>query len=249
LPEVSEARKRAPASPPLSADAVDNAQYSSARLDRPNPVMLKAQILLDRAAISPGLIDAKTGENVRKAIAAFQQVHGREATGKLDQETWNELTRGANAPVITEYQITEQDVKGPFARRIPHDLEKMARLPHLSYTSPLELLAEKFHVDAKLLQRLNPGKRFDQAGTSILVPDAGTREPASRVARIEVDKFSKDVRALGENGELIAFYPASIGSKEKPAPSGQYKVRKVSRNPTYHYDPKFRFKGVTPIAS
>jgi hypothetical protein len=28
-----------------------------------------------------------------------------------------------------------------------------------------------FHVDMKVLQRLNPGKRFDAAGTSILVPD------------------------------------------------------------------------------
>ena len=244
LPEVSEARKRAPAPPPLSADAVNHAQYSSAPLDRPNPVMLKAQILLDRATISPGMIDARNGENVRKAIAAFQEVHGLHATGKLDQGTWNELTRDANAPVIVEYKITEQDVKGPFATSIPHDLVKMARLPHLSYASPLELLAEKFHVDAKVLQRLNPGKRFDAAGTSILVPDVGTRQPAGRVARIEVAKSSKNVRALGENGELIAFYPASIGSKEKPAPSGRYKVRKVARNPTYHYNPKFRFKGV-----
>src|SRR5213080_336910 len=54
LPAVSEARKRAPAPPPLSADAVNNAQYSPAGLGRPNPVMLKAQILLDQAAISPG---------------------------------------------------------------------------------------------------------------------------------------------------------------------------------------------------
>src|SRR5205823_10177272 len=55
---------------------------------------------------------------------------------------------------------------------------------------------------------------------SIAVPDFGSREPAGRVvARLEIDKLSKDVRALGENGELIAFYPASIGSKEKPAPS------------------------------
>ena len=52
------------------------------------------------------------------------------------------------------------------------------------------------------------------------------------------------VRAIGVNGELLATYPASIGSQEKPAPSGSYQIRNVVRNPTYHYNPKFKFKGV-----
>ena len=29
-----------------------------------------------------------------------------------------------------------------------------------------------------------------------------------------------------------------------PAPSGTYGVRRIVKNPTYHYDPKFQFKGV-----
>ena len=247
LPGIADARsKRAhPPPPSLSADAVNQAELSPGlKLDRPNPLMLKARILLDRAAISPGLIDAKDGDNVRKAITAFQTMHGLNATGRLDSQTWSELTKGTNEPAIVEYAITEQDVKGPFAMKIPHDLEKKARLPHLSYASPLELIAEKFHVDPKLLQLLNPGKHFDAAGASILVPNVAAREDAGRVARIEVDKSIRAIRALGENGALIAFYPASIGSQEKPAPSGRYKVRRVAHNPTYHYDPKFAFKGV-----
>src|SRR5215471_9398058 len=36
----------------------------------------------------------------------------------------------------------------------------------------------------------------------------------------------------------------SIGSTEKPAPSGTYRIRQVVKNPTYHYDPRFKFKGV-----
>jgi lipoprotein-anchoring transpeptidase ErfK/SrfK len=64
------------------------------------------------------------------------------------------------------------------------------------------------------------------------------------VLRIEVDKPAKVVRALGRNNEVVAFYPASIGSSEKPAPTGTYAVCRVVRNPIYHYDPKFRFKGV-----
>jgi lipoprotein-anchoring transpeptidase ErfK/SrfK len=233
------------APPPLSADAVNQAEYApSVKLDQANPLMLKAEILLDRAAISPGQIDGRNGDNVRKAIAAFQHAHELDATGKLDEETWSALTQGFDRPAIVQYEISEQDVRGPFVKTIPKDLEKMARLDRLAYTSPLELLGEKFHLDPKLLKVLNPGKRFDQAGTTILVPNVGERALSGRVAKIEVDKSSRDLRALGENGELIAFYPASIGSDEKPAPSGQFKVRKVAQNPTYHYDPKFQFKGV-----
>ena len=53
------------------------------------------------------------------------------------------------------------------------------------------------------------------------------------------------MRALGPNGELVAVYPASIGSTEKPAPSGTYRAGRVVFNPTYTYDPIFAFKGVT----
>ncbi len=233
------------APPQLSADTVNQAEYSaSLKLDRTSPLMLKAEILLDRAAVSPGQIDGKDGESARKAIAAFQQSHGLEATGRLDERTWNEIKQSSNEPAVTEYEIAEPDVKGPFARTIPRNLEKMARLGHLSYTSPLELLGEKFHVDPNLLKLLNPGKRFDQAGTSIRVPNVGARDRSGRVAKIEVDKSARGLRVLGENGELIAFYPASIGSEEKPAPSGRVKVRRIAYDPTYHYDPKFKFKGV-----
>src|SRR3712207_8258259 len=47
-----------------------------------------------------------------------------------------------------------------------------------------------------------------------------------------------------KDGKLVAFYPASIGSEEKPAPSGSRKVERVAQNPTYTYNPKYQFKGV-----
>lgn len=231
--------------PSLTAETVNRAEYSpSITLNQVNPLMLRAQILLDRAAVSPGQIDGKDGDNARKAIAAFRLSHDLDATDKLDEATWNELKQAVDQPAIVEYTISDQDVRGPFERKIPKGLEKMAGLRRLSYTSPLQLLSEKFHADPQLLKLLNPGKRFDRAGTPILVPNVGKRERSGRAAKVEVDKTTRDVRALDGDGKLLAFYPASIGSKEKPAPSGEYKVRGIAHNPSYHYDPKFEFKGV-----
>ena len=65
-----------------------------------------------------------------------------------------------------------------------------------------------------------------------------------KVTKIEVVKSDHILRALAEDGSLIAVYPASIGSKEKPAPSGDYTVRAVAEDPTYTYNPDYGFKGV-----
>src|SRR5688572_1887461 len=53
-----------------------------------DPLMLKTQVLLDRAGFSPGAVDARDGENVQKALAAFQQHNGLQPTGTLDADTW-----------------------------------------------------------------------------------------------------------------------------------------------------------------
>ena len=70
------------------------------------------------------------------------------------------------------------------------------------------------------------------------------KEAPAKAARIEVDKARETVRAFAKDGTLIAFYPASVGSEEKPTPSGTLKVISIQPNPTYRYDPKYKFKGV-----
>ena len=66
----------------------------------------------------------------------------------------------------------------------------------------------------------------------------------NKAVRIEVDKPRKILRAFGKDGELIAVYPVTLGSTEKPAPSGTLKVTSVAHNPTYRYNPEYKFKGV-----
>jgi hypothetical protein len=106
-------------------------------------ILLKAQVLLDRAGFSPGAIDARDGENLGKALRAFQQAHGLHATGKLDQAVWDQLVQTSNEPVLRDYTTTAADVAGPFVKSIPKDYQQMAKLDRLGYRSPRQLLAER----------------------------------------------------------------------------------------------------------
>jgi lipoprotein-anchoring transpeptidase ErfK/SrfK len=209
------------------------------------PVLLKAQVLLDRAGFSPGPIDGRTGDNFLNALRSFQKRNGIKESRSLDQATWSKLLGTSGDPAMIEYTIKPVDVKGPFAAEIPASYEKKAELKRLDYTSATEMLAERFHMDEQTLEDLNPAKDFDKDGTVVLVAHVNRPAGKAQVSKIEVDKNGSVVRAFDKAGLLVASYPASIGSEEKPAPSGTLKVTRVARAPTYTYDPKFGFKGVT----
>ena len=245
----AKARAKASAAPALDAQAVNAAELPapSGKGRAPAPsaaAIIKAEILLDRAGFSPGQIDGKSGTNDQKAITAFQEGNGIKPSGSLDPQTWERLTATSSDPMLVEYEIQPGDVKGPFNKTIPPSLEKKAELKTLNYTDPRELLAEKFHIDPGLLTRLNPKASFETAGTKIMVPNVAKKPSEAKVAKVVVDKSQRTVRALDGGGKLISFYPASVGSEERPAPSGTLSIRSVVENPTYHYTPKLKFKGV-----
>jgi lipoprotein-anchoring transpeptidase ErfK/SrfK len=95
-----------------------------------------------------------------------------------------------------------------------------------------------------LLDELNPGIDFHRLGAHITIVNPDRTPPSKKVARIVIDKARRSLLAFDASNDLLAFYPASIGSKEKPAPSGVFKVAGVTRNPVYTYDPKYRFKEI-----
>ncbi|MER8631016.1 L,D-transpeptidase [Mesorhizobium opportunistum] len=228
----------------LDPNAVNQAQFAAGEPKGVDPTVLRAQILLDRARFSPGLIDGRLSENFAKAVRAYQTANGLQADGKLTRETWDKLVAASARPALIAYELAPKDVRGPFTKRIPARMEKMAHLRRLGYRNAIERLAERFHVSEKLLKMLNPGATFRKAGTMLMVPDVGRGDPSAAIAGVEVDKGARVVRVLDASGKWLAVYPASIGSDEKPAPSGTAEVKRVVHNPTYHYDPKFAFKGI-----
>ncbi len=202
----------------------------------PSPALVRAEVLLDRAAFSPGVIDGRMGENVKHALIAYDQTHGLQPSGELDEATWKSLTSADGAPVLKTYTITQQDAAGPYEPSVGEDFVKMSKVKALGYTSPLQMLSQRFHMDEQFLQALNPGADLSKAGTQITVVDPG-QSTLPAVKTIDVNKKMAQVTAYDESHKVVAVFPATVGSTTRPSPKGTWKITGVSQNPDYMYDP------------
>jgi lipoprotein-anchoring transpeptidase ErfK/SrfK len=231
----------------LTADAINDAGFTETAgfPDKISPLVVKAEMLLDRAGFSPGQIDGKWGDNSIKAMTAFAAANNLPPGKTLTPEIWAKLQTVSSEPILASYAVTQKDVKGPYVKKIPAKMESMKPLKSLGYTSPEESLSERFHMSQDLLAKLNRGEQFKHPGDKITVINIGNNSASAQAGRIEVDKSRQTVRAFSDDGKLIAFYPATVGSEEKPTPSGTLKVVSVDPSPIYHYNPKYHFKGVT----
>jgi lipoprotein-anchoring transpeptidase ErfK/SrfK len=229
----------------LTADAVNSSVFSEVALSEekgPDPFIVKAQILLSRKNISPGVIDGFAGENYSKAIAQFRRQAGLPAGDEMDAATFAALGGDTAVAIIAEYTLSEKDVAYEFAEAIPRDYAKQATMKHLSYTSPVEMFAERFHMGEKLLKAMNPKADYSKAGTVITVVANARTRPERVVARVDAVKSTGMVVVYGKGDAILASYPATIGSTAAPSPEGEYTIKRIAKNPTYEYDPDKNFQ-------
>lgn len=228
--QINDARIAAPVPPPVASSSGP----APGAAVPPDPALVRLQILLDRSTFSPGAIDGLAGSNLRQAVKAWRQANGLQGDA-IDAELMTKLIAADDRPVMTTYTLTPADVAGPFSPP-PGEMSEQAE-NGVRYTSPLERIAEHFHITERLLQGLNPDVDFRRAGQRITVPVIGAAPLPGEVDHIVVDKAEGSVRAFAGDGRLLAYYPATIGSGDNPTPSGVVRVNGVARNPDYTYDP------------
>ena len=198
--------------------------------------VLRAQVLLDRAHFGAGEIDGAAGSNLNAALAGYQKAHALPVDGTLNAATWAALNADPSDALIA-YTLTEQDVAGPF-EAAPEAMAEKAKLHSLGYASIDEALGERFHASPALLKKLNPGKAFTRAGEQIVVPNVEGAAPLPKGGKIVVNKGARTLTLYDTEGKAVAQFPSSTGSTHDPLPLGQWKVKGISKNPVFWYNPK-----------
>ncbi|HSJ26166.1 MAG TPA: L,D-transpeptidase family protein [Longimicrobiales bacterium] len=240
-----------PVGPPQSWDAISMQTANSGAIalpvggdDAEGPGVLRVQVLLDRAAFSPGIIDGYWGANTEKAVYWLQRREGLEPTGEVDETTWHRLAQLSGEPqqIVRTHRLTEDDVAGPFVD-LPEEWYDRRDLDCQCYESLAEKLAERFHTSEALLEQLNPDTDLNalQAGATLNVPNVGDRMApqgaAGDVARIVISDGGRYLHALDGDGRLLYHFPATLGAAYSPSPEGEYHITGIAHDPEWHYQP------------
>ena len=197
------------------------------------------QVMLDRSRHSPGVIDGFTGGNTRRAVRYYREANGLPAGDEADEQLLQSLVETQTGDIFRTYTITQDDLTQSFDDN-PQGFEDMAKLARIGYETPLEMFAERFHMDRDFLEILNPGADFGKAGTKLVIVSHGDEKLTAEVARIEVRKSDNTVALFDGGGTLVATYPSTIGSDEFPSPDGDMEVRAVAPQAAYYFSPEGR---------
>jgi len=241
---------------PADQHKSDKQAPAASRID---PQILHAQVLLDRAGFSPGVITGKGNASYTKALRGYQQARNIPVTGKLDAATSRSLMRD-RSPATVKLAVGEGDVKGPFYPDLPESSAGQAKAKYLGYRNALEMLAEKFHTTPETITALNPPGTRVAAGTRLVFPNIlpqsrnydASLKPEWRgmlntlnvnatqpvAARVEVSKSAGVLRVFDKADHLVAQFPATMGSSHDPLPIGNWTIKGRSFLPSFNYNPE-----------
>jgi lipoprotein-anchoring transpeptidase ErfK/SrfK len=180
-------------------------------------------------------------------------------TGKIDQPTLELLDQYRAVEPTRVLTVTPEDAAGPFNGPLPKDPAAQAQLPALGYANLLEKLAEKFHTTPATLVALNSPQTQVGPGAQIRFPnvlpvsraydpklppdwqktlsDLNIDANQPRAARVVVDKSEGTLQGYDEAGNLVAQFPATMGSVHDPLPIGTWTIKGAAYNPRFHYNP------------
>lgn len=221
---------------------------------------LRAQVILDQAGFSPGVIDGKESPSFAAALRGFQAANDLTVTGDLDEATLAAMARWKGIPATRLIVISEAFAAGPFVPDFPKDAAEQAKLPALGYRNLMEALAERFHTTPEAIVALNsettpvgagktirvpnipdvnaPPKADDERGWSETLQRLGVSATQTEAAKVVVDKSEGVLKVFDKADRLVAQFPATMGSEKDPLPIGKWTIQGVSRNPDFHYNPK-----------
>jgi LysM repeat protein/lipoprotein-anchoring transpeptidase ErfK/SrfK len=213
---------------------------------------VRVQIFLDDAMFRPGKVDGSLGEFTDKAAERWKQAQGFGGECGIDRVL--QQARKAFPDVFQSYRISDGDLRhvGKVAASIP-DKAKQKALP---YASLSEMIAEKFHTDERMLQRLNPTVALNglAVGDHITVPSV--RHPFSFPGDVPVsargprENFisivwpDKVLEVRDKNGKLVASFPVTLGGQAGHVRSGDWQVANFVAHPTFRWDASVLRQGV-----
>jgi len=222
-----------------------------------NGEVFHAQVLLDAAGFSPGVIDGKKGQSLKKAVEGFQTARGLDVNGNLDGPTRNALLQDQR-PSTRMLQLTADDVGGPFVYPFPKKPEDQAKLKVMAYRNALEKLSERFHTTPAAIVALNGREALIGEGQVLRLPNVLPRsrdypglkpEHARLMSQLNVDgrqaegksvvvdKSERLLKVFDAGDRLVAQFPVTTGSSRDPLPLGTWKATTYAFLPPFHYQP------------
>lgn len=221
---------QSPTSPPPSRPSTPPPETTVSFRD-----IAAAQVVLDRANLSPGVIDGIMGPRTHSALRAWQEQRGIPAAGELD-----DTTRAAMNPeetLFTTHIVSDQDHER--LAPVPSTWRGRSNVEYLGYETVLERVAELYHTSQALLRRLNPDAPWPNppTGTVLAVPNPRPfRTP--HAASLHVSLSRKTIWVHDAEANVVALFPCSIGRSTMQSPTGEMTVVAAAENPNYYFDPR-----------